>query len=1285
MDESNSYQNSLKTLLARFNKINENGEINKELNNVQKAFESVGVTFLDLENQIRPVDELLYDLNFKWDGLDKNTQMYLATQAAGVRQQNRFLAIMNSYNRVLEIQDDLIGAAGTTTLQYSRYLNSVEAASNRTKVAMEQMWIKAINTDLIKYFYNLTTILITIIDKIGLFRIAIFALIVALSAVKKGVSAFVANLYYIPAAMIQSIAMGRTLKETLHALSVAFNLAKIKAIALQAALTFGLSIAISFIIEGILKLTGAMENARHTNAELLASYQETISQNNAHIRSLQAIAGEYENLSRKTSLTVDEQKRLTEIQNEIASLSPLVVQSWDEQGNAIINLKGNVRDLIEELKESNRHEAYKLVAGGENAFKVMSKDIEQSERELELLNNQIKHLQGLTPIQELIHITSSADLFWEKNNAGLKQYQEALARGAITEREYLDVKRRLENEIENVSARISELWGNIASSTDAFRPYMRAILDSSNAFEILNNEQQKFLYDFVDDAKHFGSTWDEASSNMRELIRVVQTADFQGFVDNLDDIKTQLEDGIIDAEKYEEEFNKIIVVMAEMFNLDPEFLADIFRKAIPEVEEFAESLEEVAKRIDDTFNAASTAFDLLEKAMDELEKYGKLSAKTMFEIADKHAELIIPMLQGEASLRAALTNEMVNQEQAALDAFREKVSIQLETNKQFFNEMIRGNTELWNKVAIAYGKDFENFRDVAGMKARVNDVLVRYVGESWARLYGTEAEAISAIIDGMIRAGIPFSDPRLQQMIALKEVLEGTTSQLHLFIDGINLSNISLGKMESAAKSTSKALKDPYEEWLKVAERTANEVVKLIQDAYRKQKKAAIAAKDEEIRIAKEAHDAKMYMLDEEYKAFERKIDQQLRALDDEASEEDFQRELTKLIEERGEIESEIAKLALDDSYEARAKIEELEKEKARVIENIEALTRNRSRTLRRQEIQDIRDDFRDEIQAAKDKETEIFNATSERLAEEKREIGYFYDELINDDRYYAQVREDIISGNLDNINAKLREFITDFKEINQEAAYDMGLSFQELLNIIDRANAAIREMHGLGAPPASTAQSATTSTSGSSGTSGAKTSTPKQTTTPVTTPVPAKTTTRPNGTQVDYDKGYAKGYADGYHHLRKQTDFKNESIKYESGYNDGYTKGGYDGRSYTMMHSGGTVEEAHKGKVMGGGRSKLARDMFSLFDEPLKPDEVLAKLKINEVVVEPSIGYPILSKNIANLLKSVASSSTGGNNIVNNINFRVARMDGTEKDARKFVHILAKGIHQEQQGMGQR
>lgn len=1086
-----SLGNSMKTLLSRFNRINEEtGELNEELNNVHKAFESVGITFLDLEGQIRPVDELLEELSYKWQGLDKNTQMYLATQIAGVRQQNRLLALMGDYSRALEISNELTDAAGTTNLHYARYLNSVEAASNRTQVAFEQLWIKTINSDVLKYFYNMATAVVTLADKIGGLRIVFTLLILVLMNLRKNVSAFFTNLMLLPSAFAQSIAMGRGFKNTLTDIAIAFDLVKFKGIAMQAALSFGLSIAVTILIEGFLKLAGAMDAARQRNEELLFSYNQTIQQNNAHIKSLEALASEYKRLSTSTSLTSEEQNRLNEIQEEIANISPTVVQGYDEQGNAIIRLKGGVSELINELKEANRLKAFELVTGGEDAFKIMNNDIDKSQRKLELLNGQIERWKGNLESQADIYINSEADLFWEKNNAGLKQYEEALARGAITELQFLEVKSELENKMANLDAQVQKLRGDINAATDAFRPYMRAILDSSDAFGHLNEEQQKFLYDFVTYSDHFGDSWDDASANMRRLIDVVQKADFQKFATDIESFNDKLEDGTISAEEYEEEINKIIVVMAEMFDLDPDFLAEIFNKAIPEAESAAEAIESVEdalKRLNGEFNDAQSSFDTFTKALDELDKYGKLSAKTMMDIANHHSDLIIPMLLGEADLRTALNNQMISQEEQALEIFKKVIITKLEDSETFFNQILLGNQTLWSEIARAYSKDGENFKTVGEAKLAINQAVINIVGEGWAKMYGTTAQGVGQMIsaieseiqslsgytDNWARSSVAALHIQLGELRNIHAALNSMSSAMDNVVGKIDLGTVSLGKLEDVAKSTGKAakaagkaLKDPYEEWKRTAEKVANDIIKTLKDFYNKQKKMALAAIDVERKAAEKLHKERIRQLDEQYKAYEELIKLRLREIDDEADEEDFLRDLTKLQEEQADIERNIAKLALDDSFEAKAKREALEEDLANKIEQINELKRSRDKTLRKQALQDQLEGMKTEIDAKKDQEDTIYEAEKARLEKIREETEYHYNELLNNERKFQKIRQSIMEGNFKETKKLLNGIAVEFGSINKKMAKDMGVSFQNVLNIMDSAKAAIKELDKLGSPP---------------------------------------------------------------------------------------------------------------------------------------------------------------------------------------------------------------------------
>jgi TP901 family phage tail tape measure protein len=84
---------ALKTVIARFQELkkdpSEIGEVEGEIvdaNAIETALRSVGVALRDSKGQFRELDDVFLELSGKWDGLDKNTQRYIATIAAGSRQ-----------------------------------------------------------------------------------------------------------------------------------------------------------------------------------------------------------------------------------------------------------------------------------------------------------------------------------------------------------------------------------------------------------------------------------------------------------------------------------------------------------------------------------------------------------------------------------------------------------------------------------------------------------------------------------------------------------------------------------------------------------------------------------------------------------------------------------------------------------------------------------------------------------------------------------------------------------------------------------------------------------------------------------------------------------------------------------------------------------------------------------------------------------------------------------------------------------------------------------------------
>lgn len=63
------------------------------------------------------------------------TQRYVATQAAGTRQQSRFIAMMQNYDRTMELVNATKNSKGASQKQFEKTLESMEAKVNNLKNA----------------------------------------------------------------------------------------------------------------------------------------------------------------------------------------------------------------------------------------------------------------------------------------------------------------------------------------------------------------------------------------------------------------------------------------------------------------------------------------------------------------------------------------------------------------------------------------------------------------------------------------------------------------------------------------------------------------------------------------------------------------------------------------------------------------------------------------------------------------------------------------------------------------------------------------------------------------------------------------------------------------------------------------------------------------------------------------------------------------------------------------------------------------------------------------------
>ena len=168
---------ALKTVIARFAEVKklvsegkltgtdeEGTEIN--VNNIEAALKTAGVALRDTTGQMRNLDDVFIELASRWDSLDTMQQRYIATQAAGSRQQSRFLAMMNDYEGLQETLGYAMDSAGASQEQFNKTLDSLQSKLNNLSNAWTEFTTGIMNSDFIKGGVDILTKILDVINDI---------------------------------------------------------------------------------------------------------------------------------------------------------------------------------------------------------------------------------------------------------------------------------------------------------------------------------------------------------------------------------------------------------------------------------------------------------------------------------------------------------------------------------------------------------------------------------------------------------------------------------------------------------------------------------------------------------------------------------------------------------------------------------------------------------------------------------------------------------------------------------------------------------------------------------------------------------------------------------------------------------------------------------------------------------------------------------------------------------------------------------------------------------------
>ena len=168
---------ALKTVVARFSEVkklidqgttkgtSEEGDI-IDVNKVQAALRTAGIDMKQYFMGEVGLDDIFMELASKWDSLTTMQQRYIATQAAGSRQQSRFIALMSDYARTQELVGKAYNSTGASERQFEKTQESLESKLNRLKNAWNEFTMGLTNNVIVKGAVDVLTGLLNLVNKL---------------------------------------------------------------------------------------------------------------------------------------------------------------------------------------------------------------------------------------------------------------------------------------------------------------------------------------------------------------------------------------------------------------------------------------------------------------------------------------------------------------------------------------------------------------------------------------------------------------------------------------------------------------------------------------------------------------------------------------------------------------------------------------------------------------------------------------------------------------------------------------------------------------------------------------------------------------------------------------------------------------------------------------------------------------------------------------------------------------------------------------------------------------
>ena len=192
VQDPNSVGSALRTISLRLrgtsvSVLEEMGEetdgVVESVSKMQKKIEALtGVNILTDSGAYKDTYTILQEIGTVWEDMADIDQAALLELMAGKNRANTLAAILGNMKDLEGAYNDALNAEGSALKENAAYLDSIQGRIDLFNNAVQTMWMNFVNDDVIKFFVNIGTHLIRLVDLVNPLNVAIAGLFTGMYA-----------------------------------------------------------------------------------------------------------------------------------------------------------------------------------------------------------------------------------------------------------------------------------------------------------------------------------------------------------------------------------------------------------------------------------------------------------------------------------------------------------------------------------------------------------------------------------------------------------------------------------------------------------------------------------------------------------------------------------------------------------------------------------------------------------------------------------------------------------------------------------------------------------------------------------------------------------------------------------------------------------------------------------------------------------------------------------------------------------------------------------------------